>query len=736
MKKFKKALMFVLSLFLLSSCNLFDNSKSDSTNSSNLSSDSSFSTDITAIRDVIDSTGGKYTIEGTITKVRLNEDDADIWIQNYNDTTQDDDAILIKNAPRYYNPGEFVKVTGTYGLVNDLPTITSEKMSVQSGSDSHLHAPLKMTSTLFNDYSKYLLNRLVKIENAIIVSLSYYEDSNNVLANLNFSGLTIEVRVQCGNATSTVNIKNEMQKAKDKGANVNLTGLLEVNLDKDGFQVLVIDEADFSMDAIIGEQSLQIYAINDFHGSVVPNGNEAGILKVGSFLKEKKETEDAILINSGDLWQGSIESNLNHGELLTDCMNEIGFDCFTLGNHEFDWGATFIERNRNRKSKDNYQTPFLAANIYNYDINKKEVLDFANLGNKYTIKTMENGLKVGIIGVIGEDQITSISSQYADAYTFENPTPIIKELSDKLRVEQEVDVVLLSCHTNQESIKGALGEDSEGITLVSSVSNKRYVDAVFCAHSHYDETDYVNGVPFIQGGSNGKYISSVKLSIGSAGNISCDNYENLNATRVSYTKADETLNELVNTYKAQSDIAGSEVVGKLSGQLTKSDTLVNFVCAAIANYAAENDIEIDYAIANTGRANISGSVTYASLYKALPFDNKIYVIEASGSDISKEARYNAMYRVNPQAINNNKRYKVAVLDYLAFHRNSRRNYDYFLEAVLVSEFIKSGYEIYNYRDLTADYMRSFGNATIDVSNYTDTNLHHDTSKLTTNVTFS
>ena len=46
-------------------------------------------------------------------------------------------------------------------------------------------------------------------------------------------------------------------------------------------------------------------------------------------------------------------------------------------------------------------TPFLASNIYHFDIENKKVLDHADeLGEKYTIKTLESGLKVGIIGVI------------------------------------------------------------------------------------------------------------------------------------------------------------------------------------------------------------------------------------------------------------------------------------------------------------------------------------------------
>ena len=106
--------------------------------------------------------------------------------------------------------------------------------------------------------------------------------------------------------------------------------------------------------------TVEFYAINDFHGSVEPNGYEMGILKVGSYLKQRQEEENTVIINSGDFWQGSIQSNLNHGEYLTKINNEIGFDAMTLGNHEFDWGVSYIERNSQIVSETGFKTPFFS----------------------------------------------------------------------------------------------------------------------------------------------------------------------------------------------------------------------------------------------------------------------------------------------------------------------------------------------------------------------------------------
>ncbi len=511
-----------------------------------------------------------------------------------------------------------------------------------------------------------------------------------------------------------------------------------INSEDSGFKDSSSDYLSSSSE-ITETRTVSLYGINDFHGSVIENGYETGISKVGGFLKSKKAEGNTLLINSGDMWQGSIESNHNYGNLLTDCMNEIEFDCFTIGNHEFDWGASYINLNRERKGpngndEDGYQTPFLAANIFNFDIDTKTVKDYANLGDKYVIRTLENGLKVGIIGIIGEDQITSIASQYADDYTFLDPIPIIKELSDELRLEKKVDVVVLDAHTNQQSLTDSTSYygDNSGLTSISKNSNKRYVDAVFCAHSHRNEAYEVNGVPFVQGSSNGKMYSNVELEVSPAGEVKWTKYGNTYTSYISDSYKDENIEKIVSKYKALSDVAGKEILGNVNYDFDKSDTLPNFVVTAFGNYAINCGYSIDYAISNVARDNLSsGQITYADLYKALPFDNEVYIIDVKGSDIYKELvtySSNYFYRLTNEALDQNKTYRIAVIDYLAFHRSNKRVYNYFPTLSIVDKLSKDGYPIYNYRDITADYMRSL-NGTINPNNYSSSNNRYNSNLL-------
>ena len=478
------------------------------------------------------------------------------------------------------------------------------------------------------------------------------------------------------------------------------------------------------------DRTISLYGINDFHGAIVPNlaNYEQGIIKIGSFFKKKGQESNTLLINAGDMWQGSIESNYNRGKLLTDCMNYIEFDAFTIGNHEFDWGAEYIRENRKRKDETtNYQTPFLAANIYNYDISKKQVLDYADFGDKYTIRTLENGLRVGIIGVIGSDQITSITSTFADDFTFIEPVNVIKTLSDELRTEHDVDVVIASVHSDQDDFLNT------GITSVSNVSNKRYVDAVFCAHSHQNEKSIENGVPFVQASYNGRSYSNIELVISPSGEVTSKSYSYVYTSNIN-VDTDTKLNSMVQKYLDETKDVGDEVIAKSNGTLSSDDTLMNLVTTAMYESSKSLGYDVSYAITNSGRSDLpSGTITYSNLFKSLPFDNEIYILEVNGNTLKKVLNYSwiGMYRADKAAISTSKTYRIAVIDYLAVHRNINREYNYFTTFTYVNKLTMENVEMYNYRDITANYLRSL--ETINTSNFSSSLNQFNKSKLSSNI---
>ena len=468
---------------------------------------------------------------------------------------------------------------------------------------------------------------------------------------------------------------------------------------------------------------VDVYAINDFHGAVEKMPRIAGYLA-------KRKAEGAIILNSGDMFQGSMESNSNFGKLLTDCMQEAGFDEMTYGNHEFDWGMDNL-----RDLAQNSGIPFLGANIYNWS-RSDGWGDFADdFADEYIIKEV-NGVKVGVIGVIGDDQITSICAPLVQTVGFKDPLPIIKELATELRNEKDCDIVVVSAHDGPQDIVDGDGDTYDQPTTTAGL--EEYVDGVFCAHTHSEQRYLVNGLPFLQGKRYGDFVSHMRFSLDN-GNVRVQTYENIAYN--SLTDVDEQVQSNVQTLIDNSNAAieqeRNQVVVTLGKTLNSSNGIPRLVCNAIAAAAQTRGYSIDLAIVNVARNSLNaGKVTYSDLYEALPFDNTVYIAKVSGKDILNELiKYSgqSMWRVSGRSISENEYYYAAIIDYLLFHQNTNRSYNYFRSA-FESGFepipiTKQGEQVYNYRLITRDFLQQQGGI-VDTALYTTLNIHTDPSQLT------
>ena len=161
---------------------------------------------------------------------------------------------------------------------------------------------------------------------------------------------------------------------------------------------------------------------------------------------------------------------------------------------------------------------------------------------------------------------------------------------------------------------------------------------------------------------------------------------------------------------------------------------------AIADYAASQGYKIDLAMVNNARNSLQqGSITYTELYEAIPFDNVVYIAEVSGKDILNEAGYdsNSIWRVSGTKIENSKYYTIAVLDYLLYHQNTNRQYNYFPSAFTSGRpdpipLTKSGVAAYNYRLITRDFLLSKGAVNYTTYSFVNDNTNKDllTEKIT------
>lgn len=392
---------------------------------------------------------------------------------------------------------------------------------------------------------------------------------------------------------------------------------------------------------VVGTVNVDIYAINDLHGAILDDDGK-GIANLTTYVNKLKNANDnTIIISSGDMWQGSSESNNTKGNLVTEWMNIVGFSSMTLGNHEFDWGVSAIEDNIELAD-----FPFLAINVYDRETNERaEIFQSSVLVEK-------DDVTIGIIGAIGDCYSSISSNMVADYYfkTGEELTELVKEESNKLK-EDGADIIVYSLHDgysrynkNDSSNASTLySSDIEGFYDVS-LSNG-YVDVVLEGHTH---KNYVykdeGGVYHIQSGSSRQYLAHVDVDVDrKTGDVTVKKVENVSISNISSSKDSKTqelftkyADQIGNIYDAigyNSETRDSTDIRKLCADL--------YLQAGLEKWGDEYDIFLGggYLSVRSPYNLYAGDVAYKDIQSLLPFDNYLVLCSVQGKYLSEKFVY-------------------------------------------------------------------------------------------------
>src|ERR1700677_4914912 len=133
-------------------------------------------------------------------------------------------------------------------------------------------------------------------------------------------------------------------------------------------------------------RTLTILHLNDLHAHISPENGRGGFAYLATVIQhERANCTDCILLNAGDLVQGSPVSTIFRGAPIYELANLLGFDAATLGNHEFDYGWA---QARNFVEMAKY--PIVTANVVD--------AEGKTLTPKTYVMLKVNGLRVAVIG--------------------------------------------------------------------------------------------------------------------------------------------------------------------------------------------------------------------------------------------------------------------------------------------------------------------------------------------------
>ena len=186
---------------------------------------------------------------------------------------------------------------------------------------------------------------------------------------------------------------------------------------------------------------ITILHTNDVHSYIDPFPNDyprspgmGGVAKRAAIISEiRKENKNVLLLDAGDIFQGTPYFNYYGGELEFKLMSMMKYDASAIGNHDFDNG---LEGLVSQMPNANFE--FLSAN---YDF-KNTVLD--GFVKPYKIFTLQ-GIKIGVFG-LGVELTGLVDKKNYKETIYNDPLETSKEMVNILKKEKKCDIVICLSH--------------------------------------------------------------------------------------------------------------------------------------------------------------------------------------------------------------------------------------------------------------------------------------------------
>lgn len=221
-------------------------------------------------------------------------------------------------------------------------------------------------------------------------------------------------------------------------------------------------------------KQITILHTNDVHSYIDPfpanhpkNPNKGGVARRAAVIKMiREENPNVLLVDAGDIFQGTPYFNYYGGELEFKLMNLMEYDVATIGNHDFDNG---IDGLMTQLKKADFE--MVSAN---YDL-KNTVLD--GLVSPYTLKIVD-GVKIGIFGLgIALQGLVDVRNSKETKYL--DPVEIATDTARLLRQEKKCDLVICLSHLGFN-----YPDDASKISDMLLAQKTENIDLIIGGHTH------------------------------------------------------------------------------------------------------------------------------------------------------------------------------------------------------------------------------------------------------------
>lgn len=445
----------------------------------------------------------------------------------------------------------------------------------------------------------------------------------------------------------------------------------------------------------LSAQKLVLLHTNDTHSHIDAENGIGGVLQRKAMTDSiRKAYKNVMLIDAGDIVQGTLYFKLFGGEVEFPLMEKLGYDLQILGNHEFDNGMEMLEKYYTK------QGPIKLASNYDFSATK-----LADRFEPYVIRKF-SGKKVGFFG-LNLDPTGIIGESNARGLKHKDIISTADSMARLLR-DKGCDLVVAVTHIGYT--------DDTGKSLVTDpelAAKTRGIDIIIGGHSHSVVTEG-SELPNIVNNLDGKpvLIAQTGRYGYNLGMIEVDMSNPLNSRAkllpvkdVNPRRFDASVQKYLKPYRHIVDSINSRVIARNDADMlntkkyAESIALTNMAADIAASYTTRQldsiaapgmPRSVDMAVINAGGIRVpfpAGDITEGQVLSAFPFSNYAVVVKVKGSDmrglleqVAKQGGQGVSYGtwlatdeqgnlknaiVNFAEIDPERDYYIATLDYLA-----------------------------------------------------------------------
>lgn len=419
-----------------------------------------------------------------------------------------------------------------------------------------------------------------------------------------------------------------------------------------------------------GTVSVQLLAINDFHGNLEPpSGGDGRVNQTPAggaeylathLARARAENPNSILVAAGDLIGASpLVSSMYHDEATIAAMNAMRLSVSAIGNHELDEGPAELLRmkrggchpadgcspvGRFRGAKFDY----LSANVVRTDTQKP-------LFAPVVIKKV-GGVRIGFIGETLQGTPQIVSAKSTSGLTFLDEATTANAYAAQLQRQGVHAIVLLLHEGGRQAPVGDLDPNgcerfTGGIDAVVSRLSAA-IPIVISGHSHLVYNCRLDGHLVTNAGAYGRGFTRITVEIDRAsGRILQASPRNETVTRDVPRAPD--ISRIIARYKALAEVRAERVVGTITADIVRRPNAAGE--SALGNVIADAQLEATRRLPDGGAAVAfmnaggirndlvtqpsgslaPGAVTYGQLVAVQPFNNVVTVMTMTGEAIRR-----------------------------------------------------------------------------------------------------